>query len=91
MPDTDKPAEIENRKTCELCYREKVSEEYCNYHDMAYQNVQNSYADWQQAYEDLSFEEYLQKLIENAATGVWVREVAQRLLEQKKGKKNSSK
>lgn len=69
---------------CLVCDREKESEKYCKYHQKAFQNLQESYDEWETAFGKLSFAEYLQKLIENSATGIWVREVAELLLKEEK-------
>ncbi len=72
---------------CLICDREKESEKYCKYHQKAYKNIMESFDDWQEAYGELSFSEYLQKIIENSATGTWAKEVAEKLLEDEKSKK----
>lgn len=46
-----------------------------------------NYEDWQEAYGELTFLEYLQKIIENPATGVWAKDVAEVLLKQEDSKK----
>ncbi|MHA1263786.1 MAG: hypothetical protein ACTSRS_00980 [Candidatus Helarchaeota archaeon] len=81
MTKSEETAPESEKKGCIICERELVSEEFCKYHDLAYQNVKYSYQDWQKAYGKLSYKEYLQKLIENQASGRWVKEVAEKLLE----------
>jgi hypothetical protein len=87
MSDSDKNSDDTELNTCSICEREKVSEEYCKYHDMAHQNVQYSYQEWEDAYGKLSLEDYLQKIIDNPATGIWAKEVAEDLLKKGREKK----
>ena len=82
-----KGAEEKDPDGCLVCERAKVSEEYCQYHDVAYQNIMKNFDDWKEEYGELSFEEYLAKLIENPAVGVWAKDVAEKLLENEKSKK----
>ena len=63
-----------------------ISDKYCDYHDKAYQNVMESYDDWQEAYGELDFVDYLKKLIDNPATGLWAKEVAEKLIESEEKK-----
>ena len=52
--------------------------EYCKRHQTAYENLVRAYDIWQRA-TGLSWNEYLGEVIENEFTGLWAREVAQRL------------
>jgi hypothetical protein len=81
VPKAKKKVEKQEIQGCKVCEREKVSENYCKYHERAHQNVMEAYDDWQEGYGELSFEEYLKKLIENKATGVWAKQIAEELLE----------
>ncbi|MFX1298471.1 MAG: hypothetical protein ACFFD2_26895 [Promethearchaeota archaeon] len=87
MPKTKKKAERKEIQGCLICERERVSEKYCNYHEMAYKNVLKAHADWQEGYGELSFEDYLIKIIENSATGVWAKEIAESLIKKEDSKK----
>ena len=79
--------EIKDSKSCIICERELASENYCTYHEMAYQNVMQAYNEWQKAYGELTFSEYLKKLIENTATGIWAKDVVENLLNKENSKK----
>ena len=60
---------------CVICKRKTSKEDFCIYHQEAHHNLNKSYADWKEAYGELSFEEYLTKLISNKQAGNWVKEV----------------
>jgi hypothetical protein len=62
---------------CVVCGT-KDEKKYCKRHQSAYENLVKTYDIWQRATE-LSWDEYLGKVIENEFTGFWAREVAQRL------------
>jgi len=81
VPKSKKKVKEEEPKGCLICDREKMSEDYCKYHDVAYKNLMESYDDWVAAYGELSFSEYLKKIMENSTAGLWVQEVAEMLLE----------
>ena len=63
---------------CLVCDREAV-EEYCEFHNEAYQNIVQKFEVWKQA-TGASWKEYLKELVENAYTGYWAKEVAESLL-----------
>ncbi len=80
----------ENSKICVICEREIEDlgeNNYCKYHNTAYHNVMESYDEWQEGYGELSFSEYLKKLIDNPATGNWAKEVAEELLKRESSNK----
>jgi len=79
-------AKKSEKEGCDICEREKTSENYCKYHEKAYHNVMEAFADWEKAYSKLSFKEYLQKVIENPATGIWAKEVAEDLSKREESK-----
>jgi len=60
---------------CKICNRVKEFEDFCKYHSLAYKNLLASYERWKEAYGDLSWSDYLKKLMENENTGIWVKEV----------------
>lgn len=63
---------------CLVCDREAV-EEYCLFHTEAYSEIVQKFEDWKQA-TGVSWKEYLKEFVENAYTGYWAKEVAERLL-----------
>ncbi len=87
MAQSNEIEEDKKQQGCIICDREKISENYCKYHEKAYENVMAAFHDWQEGYGELSFIEYLQKIIENPATGDWAREVAEDLLRKEEAKK----
>jgi len=86
VPETPNEAEEEKITTCIICKREIPLGDYCKYHQEAYRNLKEKYDEWLEAFGELTFVEYLQKLIENPDTGLWVKEVAEDL-EKKVNKK----
>jgi len=66
--------------TCRLCKREcAASSDLCGYHLNAKRNVQSGYERWSEAYGNITWKEYLQKLQQSAETGQWAKEVAELL------------
>ena len=61
-----------------VCDREAV-ENYCEFHEKAYQNVVQKFEDWKRA-TGVSWKEYLEAVLENSCTGSWAKEVAEYLL-----------
>lgn len=72
-------------KICEIC-KKIGNEPFCEYHAKAYNNIVKYYRYWKEAYDELSWEEYLTKLIENPENGKWVKEVAKYLISKKIGR-----
>lgn len=70
--------------TCVICKRKTKDDKFCTYHKEAHENLQKSYKVWEEAYGELTFTDYLKKLISNKPTGNWVKEVAAHLLKQEK-------
>lgn len=64
-------------KTCIICQREQeASSELCRYHSVADENLRAGYEKWCYAYGELSWKDYLKRLLELPETGAWVKEVA---------------
>lgn len=65
---------------CVICGRD-LSEEgiLCEYHRMAKENLERGYTSWTQAL-DISYENYLEALLENDATGRWIKDIAESIL-----------
>ena len=68
---------------CVVCDREAV-EKYCMFHEEAYQNIVQKFEDWNRA-TGASWKQYLKELVENAYTGCWAKQVAERLLKNEDG------
>ncbi len=66
---------------CEICARAVISNRaYCLMHEAARRRVTDSYHDWERAYPQISWERYLERIIELKETGEASREVARHLL-----------
>ena len=63
---------------CEICGRETTSN-FCELHEMAYKNLHERYEDWKKAL-GITWMEYIKEVLKNPNTGVWAKEVAQRIL-----------
>ena len=87
VPKAKRASKTKDSNTCVICERERVSDDYCEYHDRAYKNVIEYFDEWQRAYGELSYAEYLEMVMENPSTGLWARSVAEYLLKKEKAKK----
>ncbi len=66
---------------CRLCRREsEVGSDLCRRHERARVALEEGYKAWKYAYDDLSWTEYLDKIIKNGETGEWVLDVARLVL-----------
>ncbi|MFO7837272.1 MAG: hypothetical protein R6V83_11545 [Candidatus Thorarchaeota archaeon] len=65
---------------CIICGRD-LSEEsnLCEYHQIAKENLERVYNSWKQGL-DISYDSYLQKVLEIDLTGRWVKDVADAIL-----------
>ena len=66
--------------SCPMCGRDK-QDEFCSYHQTAFDNVKEMYAKWETA-AGLSWEEYLQKISDIEDTGRWIVEVIEFITQQ---------
>ncbi|WXG40632.1 MAG: hypothetical protein WED07_07530 [Candidatus Freyarchaeum deiterrae] len=67
---------------CPICNLNKYEEfDYCENHQSAYLKLMERYNDWKKAI-NITWQEYLKKIIENENTGEWAREVATHLLDE---------
>ena len=61
---------------CKLCQREgSQASDFCGRHMVAEEALRSRYAIWRNAYEELSWTEYLRKIKQLKGTGQWVKEV----------------
>ena len=67
---------------CEICGR-KAESRFCEFHEMAYKNLLRVYDQWREAM-DISWERYLHEILKNPNTGIWVKEVAKKLISEEK-------
>lgn len=65
-------------KKCVVCKSTIERGDYCDAHKIAKKNIEKRFKTWQSAYGDLSWEDYLKKLIEDEEipVGDWAKEVA---------------
>jgi len=70
---------------CRACGRDASSNEFCNYHEQAYDALKKNYDLWRDAYGKISWKEYLERLLELKETGSWVKDVILLELKEKKG------
>ncbi|MCF2135659.1 MAG: hypothetical protein K9W43_00275 [Candidatus Thorarchaeota archaeon] len=63
---------------CPICNRisEDADNGFCRYHLEAKKNLATSYEKWKRAL-DISWEEYLDRVIELDGTGSWVKEIVE--------------
>lgn len=66
---------------CEVCKRETPNR-YCELHENAYGNLVQKFEVWKDA-AGVSWEQYLNEIVENQFTGIWAKEVAEHLLKNK--------
>lgn len=67
------------RKRCILCGRRATSV-LCSYHREAYENLLVGYREWCRRLGRISLEEYLERILLNPNTGVWVKEIVKAVL-----------
>jgi hypothetical protein len=63
---------------CRICNREAL-EKYCELHEKAHKNIVQKYEDWRRTM-DISWKEYLNRIVKNPYTGSWAKEIAEQLL-----------
>ena len=64
---------------CKICSKEAINEEYCLLHEKAYQNLMEKFETCKKAL-NVSWEDYLDAIIENPSAGTKAKEVAEALL-----------
>ena len=63
---------------CVVCSRKAVSE-LCTYHLGAKRKVEAGYRVWTEAYGEMKWKDYLDKVKHNEQTGQWAKEIAEML------------
>ncbi|MBS7655698.1 hypothetical protein KEJ50_04265 [Candidatus Bathyarchaeota archaeon] len=64
-------------KKCVICFNEvEENEDFCELHKLAYLNIIKAYSEWKKAYGEVSFKDFLEKIIEAKESGEAVKEVA---------------
>lgn len=71
---------------CIVCQSTIEKGKYCDAHSIAKKNLDKQFSNWQKAYNKMTWEEYLTRMIEDAdiPVGEWAKEVAVYLLNQSK-------
>ncbi len=65
---------------CKICQRKhEENSEYCSFHQKAYNNLQKTFKLWSQAL-NIDWLTFLREVTDNPATGDWVKEVADEIL-----------
>ncbi|MCL4518758.1 MAG: hypothetical protein M1587_06125 [Thaumarchaeota archaeon] len=68
------------KKRCALCERIASEAEYCSYHEKAFSRLKLAFKKWNEAYANMSWERYLERILELEETGDWARQVAKHQL-----------
>ncbi|MHA1771426.1 MAG: hypothetical protein ACTSYL_02575 [Candidatus Thorarchaeota archaeon] len=65
-------------KRCPICDRiaGETDDGFCRYHHDAKKNLEDSYERWKHAL-DISWEEYLDRVVTLEETGIWVKEIVE--------------
>jgi len=63
--------------TCPICEKKAESQNiYCSGHARAYSQIERKYPEWNSAYEDISWERYLERILALKETGDLAKAVA---------------
>ena len=60
---------------CSACSRKATTKKYCFYHNQAFDSLKEYYKIWVEAYEVISWNDFLNKLLKMNETGSWIKEV----------------
>ncbi|MDQ3807634.1 MAG: hypothetical protein M3298_05650 [Thermoproteota archaeon] len=61
---------------CVICHRKALpGNKYCMRHKQAFDSMINHYKAWVNAYDRISWKEFLVKLLSMQETGIWIKEV----------------
>jgi hypothetical protein len=61
---------------CQLCVRSAMGEKYCKYHERAYYEIRLRFDGWRKAFQNISWERYLERISGLEETGDWAKQVA---------------
>ncbi|MDA4112255.1 MAG: hypothetical protein OK439_06915 [Thaumarchaeota archaeon] len=76
------------KEKCTLCDRiSSTDPNYCIFHERAKAQINSKFSEWSKAFENDSWERYLETIIGLKETGVWAKEVAR--LELRRSKNDS--
>ena len=75
------PVEICQSARCRICSRDAMkADEFCIFHVAALTRVKEHFSKWQEAYEDISWERYLERILDLKETGDSSKDIARHLL-----------
>jgi hypothetical protein len=64
------------QKKCSACSRKVLTrKKYCFYHSQALDDIMEHYKKWVHVYEIISWNDFLNKLLNMNETGSWIKEV----------------
>lgn len=67
--------------SCSVCNQPRAEGlVYCEYHQRAYENLEEAYKVWRRAL-GVGWGEFLEKVVKQRGTGAWARDVAEDILE----------
>ncbi len=71
---------------CRACEREASSNELCRYHREVYDRLKSGYDKWCDAYGEIGWKAYLERLLKLKDIGFWIKDViVLELAKEKKG------
>lgn len=74
-----------NSNECRICHRDIMDQSvYCEYHQMAYSNIEKGYENWRYAL-DINWVDYITRTSKMKGVGLWVKEVIGNILKQSQG------
>jgi len=77
------------KNTCPICEKEAESQSiYCTGHAKAYSQIERKFPEWKSAYEDISWERYLERILVLKETGDLAKAVAAEELRRHKASVN---
>jgi hypothetical protein len=62
---------------CRICGRDSAEIDLCEYHHMALSNLKAGFERWREAIDELTWEDYLERICNLEHTGQWIRETVE--------------
>ena len=67
--------------SCIICNQDTIgTANYCKKHNRALERLREGYELWRKALDELPMNEYLDRIMNNPFTGIWVQEVIESLI-----------
>jgi len=70
---------LTKNKKCVVCSRESDGGDFCRWHKLSYEKLKETFKRWKDSTE-IGWKEFLEEILKNPNTGIWVREVATYIL-----------